>query len=165
MFIGLYIILRIEESPEFEKLKEEKGTAKQPVLESIKGYPKEILLAALTRLADNVPFYICTTFTIYYATTHLNMDKQLITNAVLLVAITFLFIVPYAAHLSDKFGRKKIMFSGMIMTLLGALPYFYLINTKEIILLSIAIVLLMHRPGCYLWSTSNVTRLKSSLCI
>ncbi len=130
VFIGLYIRLGIEESPEFVKLKEEKATAKQPVLETIKGYPKEILLAAFTRLADNVPFYICTTFTVYYATTHLHMDKQLITNAVLLVAITFLFIVPYAAHLSDKFGRKKIMFSGMIMTLLGALPYFYLINTK-----------------------------------
>ena len=41
VFIGLYIRLGIEESPEFEKLKEEKGTAKQPVLETIKGYPKE----------------------------------------------------------------------------------------------------------------------------
>jgi len=147
VFIGLYIRLGIEESPEFEKLKEEKNTAKQPVLESIKGYPKEILLAALTRLADNVPFYICTTFTVYYATTHLNMDKQLMTNAVLLVAITFLFIVPYAAHLSDKFGRKKIMFSGMIITLLGALPYFYLINTKELVLIAIAIVLLSIGPA------------------
>ncbi|MDR7240131.1 MFS transporter [Neobacillus drentensis] len=147
VFIGLYIRLGIEESPEFVKLKEEKATAKQPVLETIKGYPKEILLAAFTRLADNVPFYICTTFTVYYATTHLHMDKQLITNAVLLVAITFLFIVPYAAHLSDKFGRKKIMFSGMIMTLLGALPYFYLINTKELVLIAIAIVLLSIGPA------------------
>ncbi|MDR7076573.1 metabolite-proton symporter [Neobacillus niacini] len=147
VFIGLYIRLGIEESPEFEKLKEEKATAKQPVLEAIKGYPKQILLAAFTRLADNVPFYICTTFTVYYATTQLNMDKQLITNAVMLVAITFLFIVPYAAHLSDKFGRKKIMFSGMIMTLLGALPYFYLINTKEIVLIAIAIVLLSIGPA------------------
>lgn len=147
VFIGLYIRLGIEESPEFQKLKEQKATAKQPVLESIKGYPKQILLAAFTRLADNVPFYICTTFTVYYATTHLNMDKQLITNAVMLVAITFLFIVPYAAHLSDKFGRKTVMFSGMIMTLLGALPYFYLINSKELVLIAIGIVLLSIGPA------------------
>jgi MFS family permease len=75
------------------------------------------------------------------------MDKQLITNAVLLVAITFLFIVPYAAHLSDKYGRKKIMFTGMILTLLGALPYFYLINTKELVPIAIAIVLLSIGPA------------------
>ena len=39
------------------------------------------------------------------------------------------------------------MFSGMIITLLGALPYFYLINTKELVLISIAIVLLSIGPA------------------
>jgi metabolite-proton symporter len=141
VFIGLYVRLGLEESPEFVKMKEENRTAKQPVLESIKGYPKEILLAALTRLADNVPFYIYTTFVIYYATSHLDLEKQFIANAVLLVSITFLFVVPYSAHLSDKYGRKPITLVGMILTLLSAYPYFYLVNTAEVGPIIFAIIL------------------------
>jgi MFS family permease len=147
VFIGLYIRLGIEESPEFTKMKEENRTAKSPVLESIKGYPKEILLAALTRLADNVPFYIYTTFAIYYATVHIKLEKQFITNAVLLVSVVFLVVVPLAAHLSDKIGRKNITLAGMIVTLLFAFPYFYLVNTGEKSLIILATMLASIGPA------------------
>lgn len=141
VFIGLGIRLGIEESPEFKRLKEANLTVKSPVLESIKGYPKEILFAALTRLADNVPFYVYTTFVIYYATTHLQLDKQFITNVVLLVSITFLFFVPFSAYLSDRYGRRNISLVGMILTLIIAYPYFYLVNTGETGLIIIAVIL------------------------
>nr|WP_263327125.1 MFS transporter [Neobacillus sp. Marseille-Q6967] len=147
VFIGLYIRLGIEESPEFTKMKEENRTAKSPILESVKGYPKEILFAALTRLADNVPFYIYTTFAIYYATVHLQLDRQFITNAVLLVSVVFLVVVPLAAHLSDKIGRKNITLAGMIVTLLFAFPYFYLVNTGEKSLIILATMLASIGPA------------------
>jgi metabolite-proton symporter len=141
VFIGLAIRLGVEESPEFSKMKEENRTAKSPVIESIKEHPKEILFAALTRLADNVPFYIYTTFLIYYATQHLQIDRQFITNAVLLVSITFLFFVPLSAFLSDRYGRRNITLAGMILTLVFAYPYFYLVNTGETSLIIAAIIL------------------------
>ncbi|MCM3587737.1 MHS family MFS transporter [Mesobacillus maritimus] len=131
VFVGLAIRLGIEESPEFEKMKEENRTAKSPVIESIKEHPKEIVFAALTRLADNVPFYIYTTFLIYYATQHLQIDRQFITNAVLLVSVTFLFVVPLSASLSDKYGRRNITLAGMLLTLVFSYPYFALVNTGE----------------------------------
>ncbi|WP_423799908.1 MFS transporter [Neobacillus sp. SAB-20_R2A] len=147
VFIGLYIRLGIEESPEFAKMKKENRTAKSPVLESIKGYPKEIILAAFTRLADNVPFYIYTTFAIYYATVHLKLDKQFITNAVLLVSVVFLVVVPLSAHLSDRIGRRNITLAGMIMTLAMAFPYFYLVNTEEKGLIILATMLASVGPA------------------
>jgi MFS family permease len=147
VFIGLYIRLGIEESPEFTKMKEENRTAKSPVLESIKGYPREIVFAALTRLADNVPFYIYTTFAIYYATVHIKLDKQFITNAVLLVSIVFLVVVPLSAHLSDRFNRKNITLAGMIITLLFSFPYFYLVNSGEKSLIILATIIASIGPA------------------
>ncbi|MGE7903527.1 MFS transporter [Peribacillus sp. NPDC094092] len=147
VFIGLFIRLGIEESPEFTKMKEENRTAKSPVLESIKGYPREIVFAALTRLADNVPFYIYTTFAIYYATVHIKLDKQFITNAVLLVSIVFLVVVPLSAHLSDRFNRKNITLAGMIITLLFSFPYFYLVNSGEKSLIILATIIASIGPA------------------
>lgn len=141
IIIGLAIRLGIEESPEFTKMKEENRTAKNPVIESIKGHPKEIVFAALTRLADNVPFYIYTTFLIYYATQHLQMDRQFITNAVLLVSVTFLFVVPLSAYLSDRYGRRNITLAGMILTLVFSYPYFAMVNTGETSLIITAIII------------------------
>lgn len=145
--VGLYIRLGIEESPEFSKMKKEDRTAKNPVIESIKGYPKEILLAALTRLADNVPFYIYTTFIIYYTTTHLDIDQQFITNTVLLVSVVFLFAVPLSAYLSDRIGRKKVTLVGMITTLAISYPYFFLVNTGDKNLIILATVISSFGPA------------------
>ncbi|MFY0805688.1 MFS transporter [Peribacillus frigoritolerans] len=145
--VGLWIRLGIEESPQFSKMKEENLVAKQPVLEVIKEHPKTIMLAAFSRLAEQVPFYIFTAFIISYGTEQINLDKQFLTNAVLLVAVVYLLVVPLSAHLSDKIGRKKIYIIGSSITLIFALPYFYLFNTGEPSLIILAIAISGIGPG------------------
>ncbi|OIK08300.1 MFS transporter [Bacillus sp. MUM 13] len=145
--VGLFIRLGIKESPEFSKMKEEKREAKQPVLEVIKEHPAKIILAAFSRLSEQVPFYIYTTFIISYGTEQIHLDKQFLTNAVLLVSVAYLIIVPLSAHLSDKLGRKKMYLIGSFITFLFALPYFYLINTGEPNLVLLAIALSGIGPG------------------
>ncbi|MED4286793.1 MFS transporter [Priestia megaterium] len=139
--VGLFIRLGIKESPQFSKMKEENLVAKRPVLEVIKEHPKTIMLAAFSRLSEQVPFYLFTTFVISYGTEQINLDKQFLTNTVLLVSVAYLFVVPLSAYLSDKFGRKKMYFIGSSITLLFAFPYFYLLNTgvSSLIVLAIAI--------------------------
>ncbi|MFP3123784.1 MHS family MFS transporter [Ectobacillus funiculus] len=145
--VGLFIRLGIQESPEFSKMKKEKREAKQPVLEVIKEHPMKIILAALSRLAEQVPFYIFTTFVISYGTEQIKLDKQFLTNSVLLVSVAYLIILPLSAYLSDKFGRKKMHFIGSVVTLLFAFPYFYLFNTGEPNLVVLAIAISGIGPG------------------
>src|SRR5438874_9902345 len=55
--VGLWIRLGIQETPVFAKLSAENKLEKTPMLEVIKRHPKEILLSALARMAEQAPFY------------------------------------------------------------------------------------------------------------
>ncbi len=66
--VGLYIRLGILETPIFTKLVAEKKIVRQPMLEVIRRNPKEILLSAFVRVAEQAPFYIVTTYVFVYGT-------------------------------------------------------------------------------------------------
>src|SRR5438105_1646816 len=58
--IGLYIRLRILETPVFSRLVAEKRIERAPMLQVLKRHPKQIILSALARMAEQAPFYIFT---------------------------------------------------------------------------------------------------------
>ena len=64
--VGLWIRLGVLESPLFAKEVEGETVEKQPVLEVIKRHPKEILLSAMLRMSEQMPFYIFTVFVLEY---------------------------------------------------------------------------------------------------
>jgi MFS family permease len=55
--VGLYIRLGIFETPVFVKLLAENKVERTPILEVIKRHPKEIILSAFARMAEQAPFY------------------------------------------------------------------------------------------------------------
>ena len=65
--VGLFIRVRILETPAFERLKETRQQARQPIVEVLRTYPKEVLLAMGARFAENGAFYIYTVFVLVYA--------------------------------------------------------------------------------------------------
>jgi metabolite-proton symporter len=139
--IGLYIRLGILESPHFAKVQKEKRVSKKPVLEVIKNHPKEIILSALVRLAEQAPFYIFITFIVSYGTGELKMGKAFLTDAISLASFVSLFSIPFFGYLSDKIGRKRMYMIGCVVTLLYAFPYFGLLNTAVPALVILAVVL------------------------
>src|SRR5262249_44428816 len=60
--VGLYIRLGILETPTFSRLLAENRVERAPSIEVIKRQPKEIILTALARMAEQAPFYIFTAF-------------------------------------------------------------------------------------------------------
>jgi metabolite-proton symporter len=132
--IGLWIRLGVLESPMFAKKVEEKKTEKLPVIEVIKRNPKEILLSALLRMSEQMPFYIFTVFVLEYGTEELGMSKNFMTNSVMAAAALSLFTIPYFGHLSDKIGRKKLYMAGAALIGVWGFVYFGLLNTEVSIL-------------------------------
>lgn len=150
--IGLYIRLRIMETPLFAKVKEEKREAKAPVIEVIARNWKEIILSAGARFVEQAPFYLFTTFVLVYGTsplTHLNLGKQLLLAGTYIAAIIELFTIPLFSYLSDRFGRRRWYLIGCGIMLLFAFPYFLLMNTTVPILVIIGIVLSL--ALCHAW--------------
>ena len=81
--VGLYIRLGILETPVFAKLLAERKLERTPMLTVIKRHPKEILLSALARMAEQAPFYIFTAFVFSYGIGTLHVSRDFLLTAVL----------------------------------------------------------------------------------
>jgi MFS family permease len=166
--IGLWVRLGVLESPLFAREVEGKRVERQPIVEVIKRNPREIVLSALLRMSEQMPFYIFTVFVLEYATDELGFKKTFATNAVMVAAALALFFVPFFGHLSDRVGRKRLYITGAVLTGLWAIPYFALLNTKAsaIVFLTIAVSLIPHNvqygPQAALIAESFTTRLRYS---
>src|ERR1700746_693457 len=106
--VGLWIRLGILETPVFQQLLNERKIERAPILEVIKKQPKEIILSALLRMAEQAPFYIFTAFVFAYAVGTLKMSRDLILSAVLVASCVSFVSIPLSGHISDRIGRKKM---------------------------------------------------------
>ncbi len=141
IIIGLYIRVRILETPLFAKIKEEKREAKLPVIDVIVSNWREILLSAGARFVEQAPFYLFATFVLVYGVSHLALNRQLILAGIYIAATVELFTIPWFSYLSDRYGRRRWYLIGCVLMLLFAFPYFLLINTGIPILVILSIVL------------------------
>ena len=166
--IGLFVRLKVLETPLFSRLLEEKGVEREPVIEVIKTQPKEILLSALIRCSEQAPFYIFTAFVLAYGVNDLGLDKNFMLYAVMAGAAVSLFNIPFFGHLSDRIGRKRMYMIGVVATLLFAFPYIALLQTAAPALVFIAVVLslvphdMQYGPQAALIAETFDTRLRYS---
>jgi MFS family permease len=144
--VGLYVRLRVRESPSFGELKRQEAIVRQPVWQVIKEQPREILCSAFVRMSEQAPFYIFITFVLTYGTDHLGLTRDSLLNDTLVAAAIGLFSVPFFGYLSDLIGRRLMYGIGIVCIGLYAFPYFGLLNTKVagLVLLAVVLSLLFH---------------------
>jgi metabolite-proton symporter len=145
--IGLYIRLKVLETPMFANLVERNELAKTPVAEVIKRYPKEIILSALLRMSEQMPFYIVTAFVLSYLTDdqHGFTRNFALVGTLIAAAIEFV-LVPYFGHLSDSVGRKRIYLIGAITMGVWGFAYFALLDSgiKWLVFIAVCLGLVPH---------------------
>lgn len=149
IIIGLYIRLRILETPLFAKVLAEKQTAKAPIADAFRNHAPEIFLSAGARFVEQAPFYLFTTFVITYCVVHLKLSSALVLNGITLAAVIELFTIPFFGYISDRVGRRVWYLAGCGLMLLFAFPYFLLLNSKSSLLVVLGIVLSL--ALCHAW--------------
>jgi len=166
--IGLWIRLGILETPVFKQLLESKLIEKAPILEVIKRQPREIILSALVRMAEQAPFYIFTAFVFSYGTGALKMSRDLVLAAVLTASLVSFVTIPLSGHISDRIGRRKMYLIGAAATGVFGFLYFALLGSGSSALVFIAIVLsliphdMMYGPQAALIAEAFTPRLRYS---
>lgn len=140
ILIGLYIRLRILETPSFRKIKEENRISRAPLIDVFRYHWKEIVLAALLRSGEQAPFYIFSSYILTYGK-GLGIDSSILFTGIIIGAVVSFGGMPAFSALSDRIGRKRLFMYGLIVMAIFIIPYFLLLNTKIgfLVVLSIAI--------------------------
>jgi MFS family permease len=165
---GLYIRLRVLETPVFSRLVSENKIERTPLLEVIKRQPRPILLSAVARTGEQAPFYIFTAFIFTYGTKVLGVSRDLLLAAVMTGSVLSFFTIPIAGHLSDRIGRKRMYMIAAALTGVFGFIYFGMLNTavRGWIFLAVTLSLiphdLMYGPQAALIAESFTGRLRYS---
>jgi metabolite-proton symporter len=166
--VGLYIRLGIMETPVFSKLVAERKVERTPMLQVIKEHPKEILLSAFARMAEQAPFYIFTAFIFAYGVKTLNVSRDFLLTAVLAASVLSFVSIPLFGHLSDRIGRKTMYMIGAAVTGVFGFIYFHMLDTGSEPVIFLAIILsliphdMMYGPQAALIAESFTGRLRYS---
>ncbi len=127
LIFSVYIRLKLNESPVFQKMKSEGKGSKQPLTDSFLRYPnnKYVLLALLGATAgQGVVWYTGQFYALFFLTITLKVEGQL---AYTLIAISLLIGTPFFVFfgwLSDRIGRLKIILAGCLIAALTYFPLF-----------------------------------------
>jgi metabolite-proton symporter len=166
--VGLYIRLGILETPVFTRLLTENRIEPAPIMEVIRSYPREIVLSAVLRMAEQAPFYIFTAFVFSFGIGTLHVSRDFLLIAVLVASIVSFFAIPFFGHLSDRIGRKNMyMIGGVTMGIFGFI-YFGMLSTGIAAIIFFAIVIslvphdMMYGPQAALIAESFTGRLRYS---
>ena len=166
--IGLYIRLRIMETPVFTRLQQQKRIERRPMLEVLKRQPKEVILSALARMAEQAPFYIFTAFVFSYATGQLDVTRDFLLAAVMCASLVSFFTIPIFGHLSDRMGRRRVYLVGAIVTGIFGFAYFGMLSSGSAAWIFVAVILslvphdMMYGPQAALIAESFTPRLRYS---
>jgi MFS transporter, MHS family, shikimate and dehydroshikimate transport protein len=128
LLVGLWIRVRIGESPVFEQIQAENKIARSPLAEVFRTQLKSLLLVVGMRFADNAILYIPVVFTLSYLKLRgYPGDVGLI--GVFLAAAAQVIFIPIFGALSDRIGRRAVYGGGAVAAAMVMIPYFWMIDS------------------------------------
>jgi MFS family permease len=139
--IGLYIRLGIFETPVFARIVAEQRVARAPSIEVIKRQPKELILSAFARMAEQGPAYIYIAYIFTYGTAVLSTSRDALLAGLVTASILALLWVPIAGHLSDRIGRRRTYIIAAAISGMFGFIYFALLDTHSPVWIFVAIAL------------------------
>jgi metabolite-proton symporter len=140
VLVGLWIRMTIAESPLFREVEESHTKAGAPIMEVLRHYPKQVLLAIGARVGVDVAFYTFVLFITTYVATYLKLPRNYALNAVLIAAAVQVLLIPFFGSLSDRFARRPVYLAGAIGAAVWVFVFFALLDTGQFLLIVLATV-------------------------
>ena len=141
VIVGLWIRMHIDETPEFQKVKEEKAEVAVPFLKLIREYPREIILGMGVRYVDGVAFNILAVFSIVYLTNYAGISRTAALTMVALAALVLIVFIPLFGKLSDIWGRPRTYAVGSLLIAAVAFPAFRMMQTGDTTMAAAGLIL------------------------
>jgi len=140
IIVGIMIRLKIDESPEFEELKEEGAIAKNPLLEVLRNDWKNVVRAFCLRIAETAGYAVSVTFMLSYLNLEKLATRTVTLTALLIAAGLGIFATIYWGALTDRVGRQPVYIFGCAVVVAWGIPLFLTVNTGNAVLIVLAFI-------------------------
>lgn len=145
VLLGLFIRLKVMETPAFRKLEQNEAKATVPAKELFqsKKLRRNIFLGMGSRWAEGVAFNTWAVFSIAYGSEVLGLDKQTMLLSVMAAAATMIFFIPLFGRMADRFDRRRLYTAGVILLAVLTYPSFLLIGTGNPLVIGATLVVVL----------------------
>lgn len=143
VLFGLWIRLRLEETPVFRAIADRGERAAAPVSEVVGAERRALLAGILVRVCPDVLYSMFTVFTLTYITTELGMSRSLGSTAVMIGSACQLLLMPAFGALSDRMNRRRLYLYGTIAAAVWPFLFFPMIGGGSFVLLVVGMVVAM----------------------
>ncbi|MCG2573101.1 MHS family MFS transporter [Acinetobacter sp. ME22] len=106
VIVGLYIRLKLHETPAFQKVLDKQKEVNIPVKEVFTKHLKSLILGTIAAICTFVVFYLTTVFALQWGTSELGYSRNQFLEIQLFATLCFAGTIPLSAILAEKFGRK-----------------------------------------------------------
>jgi MFS family permease len=147
VIVGLWIRLRIDETPVFKNNAARSGTSRIPFLEAFQHQPLQILLAAGTVMVGFALTYIGGTYLVSYGTAILKLPRTFVLAMAMVGGLTISAGVVLGAALSDRIGRRWVIVGAASVAFIWALALFPILDQGSRTVFAIGVPVTMFISG------------------
>jgi metabolite-proton symporter len=145
--LGLYVRLKIAETPAFQAAIERQERVRVPIATLLGRHLGPVLLGAFAMVVCYTLFYISTVFSLSYGVSALHISRQSFLG-MLCVAVVFMALAtPLSAWASDRFGRKPVLIVGCIAAILSGFTMGPLLGSGSMPLVQLFLIIELFLMG------------------
>lgn len=139
--VGFWIRSRVDETPHFQRVLEEKKVERMPLAQVLKEDWRALLLVFLLTASVLMGSFIFLTWSLSYMRDTVGIPGSSATFIVFLAGLVATIGGPIWGLLSDHIGRKKVFAGGALLCALLVFPFFWMVNTGNLFLAGLAVIL------------------------
>jgi MHS family proline/betaine transporter-like MFS transporter len=131
--VGLYIRLRLADTPHFAELSKAQQVASSPLKEAVSTAWRSILPVIGLMIVFNIGYYVVFTFLPTYFIKTLHFSKTNAFVSITLASLVALVLILPLAALSDRVGRRPMLIAGSLAFAIFGYPLFLLLNSGSLV--------------------------------
>ncbi|GAA3429487.1 MFS transporter [Streptosporangium sandarakinum] len=138
--IGLYLRLRIEESPDYANLVERRKPVRLPVAIVLRDHWRQVLHTIGVIVGNSSVAYIFMVYILNYGEAEVGLSRTFLLTCVIGGAAVWLATAPLWAHLGDRHGLRALFSWGSVVLLAGTVAFLPIVNTGNTTLIAVFMV-------------------------